>query len=645
MYTTLSLHAGDGLILVDMQNDFLPGGALPVPHGDEVVPVLNRYIALFERHTLPIFATRDWHPPNHCSFFTHGGTWPEHCIRSSPGAAFAPQLKLLPSTQIITKPSLPEVETYSPFEGTDILERLHASKISRLFIGGLATDYCVLQTVLDARKNGFEVCFLRDAIRAVNVEPDDGAKAEQAMKNAGAVPIQLKQIAEWSIESSALLTDLYELTMLQGYFRNGMEETAVFEFFVRDLPADRNFLLAAGLEQVLQFIEELRFDAEELKWLGDTQKFGAEFLDYLSRLHFTGDVDAMPEGTVFFAQEPILRVSAPLPQAQLLETRVVNLFQFQTLIASKAARSVLAAPGKLLVDFGLRRAHGAEAGCLGARASYLAGFTATSNVLAGRLFEIPLSGTMAHSFVLAYPDEVESFHRFADANPQGIMLILDTYDTEAAARRIVALARQWKAEGLIIHGVRLDSGDLAAHAFAVREILDAGGLGDVHIFASGGLDEHEIQWLLEAEAPIDGFGIGSRLDTSADVPYLDCAYKLQEYAAHPTRKRSEGKATWPGRKQVYRLRDRNGRMTRDVVSLEDETHEGEPLLEPVMRDGRRVAPPASLAEIRERVRVQLASLPLPLRRLEPARRYPVEIARSIQTLARALDEEHEYASR
>jgi nicotinate phosphoribosyltransferase len=250
---------------------------------------------------------------------------------------------------------------------------------------------------------------------------------------------------------------------------------------------------------------------------------------------------------------------------------------------------------------------------------------------------------MAHSFIEAHTDEVEAFHRFARANPLHIVLLLDTYDTEAAARKIVALAPRWKEEGLVIQGVRLDSGDLAEHAFEVRQILNAGGLREVHIFASGHLDEYELHQLMRVNAPIDGFGIGSCLATSADVPYLDCAYKIQEYAGRPSRKQSEGKATWPGRKQVYRVRDQRGRLQRDVITLEGDIHEGEPLLQPVMRHGQRLAPPAPLHEIRKHVETELMSLPERLRRFEPTRPYLVEISESVRDLARFLDEEYEYA--
>ena len=276
----------------------------------------------------------------------------------------------------------------------------------------------------------------------------------------------------------------------------------------------------------------------------------------------------MAEGTVFFANEPILRVTAPLPEAQLVETRLINMLHFQSLIASKAARIVLAAPGKLLVDFGLRRAHGAEAGLMAARASYIAGFAGTATVLAGKMFGIPMFGTMAHSYIQANDDEALAFERFARARPDGLVLLIDTYDTEAAARKVVALAPRLKDEGITIGGVRLDSGDLIALSRTVRRILDDGGLEHVTIFASGGLDEDQIAAIVTANAPIDGFGVGTSLTTSSDVPALDCAYKLQEYAGLPRRKHSPGKATWPGRKQVWRRYGADGRMAGDVISVE-----------------------------------------------------------------------------
>ena len=436
--------------------------------------------------------------------------------------------------------------------------------------------------------------------------------------------------------TSVLLTDLYQLTMLQGYHDAGMAETAVFEFFVRRLRPARGFLLAAGLEQGLAFLEQLRFSPGELDWLASTQHFSKDFLASLEPLRFTGDVHAMPEGTVFFPNEPILRVTAPIAQAQLVETRLINLLHLESLIASKAARSVLMAPGRLLVDFGLRRAHGAEAGLLAARASYLAGFSGTSTVLAGQQFGIPLFGTMAHSFIQAHDDEALAFAHFAHAQPGNVVLLIDTWDTEAAAHKVVALAPRLARAGIRIKGVRIDSGDLAGHARRVRTILDAGGLNDAIIFASGDLDEFALRDMLAAGAPVDGFGVGTHMDTSSDLPYLDCAYKLQEYAGRARRKRSEGKATWPGRKQVYRHHDAAGRMARDVVTLESDLQPGEPLLVPVMRGGRRLAPAPTLPDIRRHAAANLARLPEPLRRLE-AFDYPVELSPALHELAAEVD--------
>jgi nicotinate phosphoribosyltransferase len=436
---------------------------------------------------------------------------------------------------------------------------------------------------------------------------------------------------------SPLLTDLYQLNMMQAYLDHGDTQTAVFEFFVRTLPERRRFLLAAGLEQALDYLENLRFSAADLDWLKSTGRFKPNLLDYLRDFRFTGDVHAMPEGTAFFANEPILRITAPMPQAQLVETRLINILHFQSLVAAKAARCLFAAPGKLLVDFGLRRAHGAEAGLMAARASYLAGFAGTATVLAGEKFGIPLYGTMAHSFIESFDDEAAAFEAFARARPDGLTLLLDTYDTEAAARKVVALAPKLKASGITIRSVRLDSGDLAALAKSVRNILDQGGLAEVAIFASGGLDEDSLAALAQKNAPIDGYGIGTSLTTSADVPNVDCVYKLQEYAGVARRKRSEKKATWPGRKQVWRRTGADGRMAADILAVEGDAKPGEPLIVQVMRNGKRLQPPEPLAAIRERAKRELEHLPEPLRRLEPQATYPVEIAPELEELAAAVD--------
>ncbi len=440
------------------------------------------------------------------------------------------------------------------------------------------------------------------------------------------------------LRATPLLTDLYQLTMLQAYFEQGMEETAVFEFFVRRLPPNRAFLVAAGLEQLLVYLEGLRFGEEELDWVRRSGYFRRDLAERLATLRFTGDVHAMPEGTVFFENEPIVRISAPMPQAQLIESRLINILHYQTLVASKAARVVLTAPGKLLIDFGMRRTHGAEAALVAARATYLAGFAGSSTVLAGQEFGIPVFGTMAHSFVQAHATEELAFEHFAASHPKNVTLLIDTYDTEAAAAKVVRLAPALKARGITIRAVRLDSGDLAAHARKVRRILDDGGLAEVRIFSSGSLDEYVLRELIKGGAPIDGFGVGTHLDTSADAPFLDCAYKLQEYAGQARRKRSEGKATWPGRKQVYRrLRD-DGTLAGDVVTLEGDPQEGTPLIQPVMLGGRRLQPPETLEAIRARVAGELARLPATLRTLEPpAAPYPVRMAPALASLAAEVD--------
>jgi nicotinate phosphoribosyltransferase len=436
---------------------------------------------------------------------------------------------------------------------------------------------------------------------------------------------------------SALLIDLYELTMLQAYLEQGMRGTAVFEFFVRDLPGSRNFLMSAGLEQVLDYLEAVRFTDEERAWLAGTGRFTPAFVEALADLQFTGDVDAMPEGTIVFADEPILRVVAPMPEAQLVESRVMNLLHYQTMVASKAARCVMAADGRALVDFGLRRAHGADAGLLSARASWLAGFSGTATVEAGRCFGIPVHGTMAHSYVQAHGDEMGAFEHFARSQPSNAVLLIDTYDTERAAHRVVELARRLAPEGIQVKGVRIDSGDLGALARRVRAILDEGGLSHVTIFASGNLDEFAVRDLVKGGAPIDGFGVGTRMNTSADRPYLDCAYKLQEYDGEPSRKRSSGKATWPGRKQVWRRVDDQGRLAGDTLGLATEDWPGRPLLVPVMRGGRRLEPRETLARARGRASDQLATLPDALRGLDVRAPYAVEVTESVKALAAEVD--------
>jgi nicotinate phosphoribosyltransferase len=439
------------------------------------------------------------------------------------------------------------------------------------------------------------------------------------------------------LDHSLLLTDLYQLSMMEVYVRHEMQQRAVFELFVRRLPARRGFLMMAGLEQLVQFLEQMRYSAEELEWLRSTGVFPPAFVDSLAGLRFTGELDSMAEGSVFFADEPIVRIAAPLPQAQLVESRLINLIHYQTVVASTAARMVLAAPGKALIDFGFRRAHGAEAGLLAARAAYVAGFAGTATLAANRAFGVPVFGTMAHSFIQAHDDEATAFERFALARPKALTLLIDTYDTEAGARLVVRLAPRLAARGIEIAAVRLDSGDLAMHARNVRAILDAAGLQRVRIMASGGLDDRSLQAIVRQGAPIDSFGIGTSLTTSSDAPALDCAYKLQEYAGRPRRKLSEGKATWPGCKQVWRRFHEDGTIAQDTVGLAQEAPCGEPLLHPVLREGRRVKCLPALDDIRAHAARSLASLPAPLRRLEVAKA-PVQISPELRRVAARMDE-------
>ncbi len=437
--------------------------------------------------------------------------------------------------------------------------------------------------------------------------------------------------------TSPLLTDLYELNMVQAYLDRTEDGEAVFEFFVRRLPARRGFLLAAGLDDALDFLETMRYSAADIDWLKSTGRFRQNLLDYLRDFRFTGQVHAIPEGSVCFPGEPLLRITAPLPQAQLVESRLINILHFQTLIASKAARMVLAAPGKILSDFGLRTAHGAEAGNYSARASYIAGFASVANVLAGQRYGIPIVGTMAHSFVQVHGDEMAAFETFARARPEGVVLLIDTYDTEAGARKVVALAPRLQADGIAIRGVRIDSGDLAAMSKKVRAILDAGRLKDTIILVSGGINEDVLQGMMKDGAPIDGFGIGVNLAASIDAPSLDCAYKLQDYRGVPKRKLSEGKQTWPGRKQVWRSYGSDGRMAGDMLTLDGDRQDGEPLIVEVMRGGNRVGPAPTLADIRARAARDLARLPEPLRQLQQGIDYPVAVSDALKALAVEAD--------
>jgi nicotinate phosphoribosyltransferase len=439
----------------------------------------------------------------------------------------------------------------------------------------------------------------------------------------------------------ALLTDFYQLAMAQAYFETQMNDTAVFELFVRRLPKTRRFLVAAGIEQVVDYLEQLRFHDADLEFLASLKQFSAPFLNRLGSVRFTGALHAMPEGTPFFADEPILRVTAPILEAQLLESRVLNIVHFQTAIASKATRCVMAARGRQLVDFGMRRAHEADAGLFAARAAYLAGFDATATVAAGQRFGIPLSGTMAHSFIEAHESEEDAFRNFVRSRREPTTLLVDTYDTERALKRVISLVAELKARAATaagIRAVRIDSGDLAAQARKARAVFDAHDCRGVQIVLSGGLDEHVIDELLSGGVPADAFGVGTALDVSADAPALDMAYKLVEYAGRPRRKSSPGKATWPGAKQVCRERISTGQYLRDRIVRLGERAEGQPLLEELVRNGRRIAPLPPLSRVREYCRAELQSLPPALRELgEGPQGYSVSISDALHSLAESLD--------
>ena len=420
-----------------------------------------------------------------------------------------------------------------------------------------------------------------------------------------------------------LCTDLYELTMAQSYLYEGKTGTAVFSLFVRKLPKNRNFLVSAGLETLIKRLESFRFSEEELKYLRSLGIFKEDFLDYLRDFEFRGNLYAIPEGRIYFQSEPVVQVEASLPEAQILETLVINTIQFESLIASKAVRSYLVAKGRKLIDFGFRRAHGLEAGILAARASYIAGFDGTSNVEAGRLFGIPVVGTMAHSYVMIFESEEEAFRAFARLYPDRTIFLIDTYDTTLAAKKVVELAK----EGVPVVGVRIDSGDVVELSKEVRKTLDQAGLKEVRIVVSGGADEYEIKRWLEEGAPIDAFGVGTKFITSADAPYLDIAYKLVEYEGKPKYKLSPGKKTFPYKRQVYRHYE-NGKFSYDEVVRYEKEKEGEKLVEKIVENGRLVKALPSLKEIREVLMEELQRLPEELKDIEKPAEYRVIVEES-----------------
>lgn len=417
------------------------------------------------------------------------------------------------------------------------------------------------------------------------------------------------------LDTPALFTDLYQLTMMQAYFEEPLAEEATFSLYIRRLPPARNFLIACGLETVLEHIERLRFQEADIDYLASLRRFSEEFLDWLLRFRFTGEIRALAEGTPFFANEPILEITAPIAQAQFLETFVLNQVHLQTLLASKAMRVVLAAGSRPIVDFGARRIHGTDAALKAARAFHIAGVSATSNVLAGKAYRIPLTGTMAHSYVQAHDREIDAFRAFARTFPETTLLV-DTYDSLEGVGHVIDLARELGPR-FAVKAVRLDSGDLAELAREARRLLDAAGLGEIAIIASGGLGEIEIAGLVASGAPIDLYGVGTQMGVSRDSPDLDIAYKLVAYAGKGRLKLSPGKVILPGRKQIYRT-ERNQEYVGDIVSRFEEELEGRALLRTVMLDGRQVSASPRLEDIRDLTKTLVAKLPARLKSLSPA---------------------------
>ena len=426
---------------------------------------------------------------------------------------------------------------------------------------------------------------------------------------------------------SALFTDLYELTMAQAYQAERMDKMAVFELSFRELPKNRNYIVAAGFEDVVDYLADFQFTADELEYLRQRGEFSEDFLKELEHLRFSGEICAVPEGSIVFPNEPLLQVIAPIHQAQLIETFVLNQIHFQTLAATKATRVVTAAQGRSVVDFGSRRAHGTDAALKVARATYLAGGDGTSNALAGKIYGIPVFGTMAHSFVQAHDEELTAFQAFAVLYPDTTLLV-DTYDTLDGIRKVIDLSRRL-GEQFQVRAVRLDSGDLGALAVQARRMLDQAGLQRVRIFASSALDEYQIQELVNSASPIDGFGGGTKLAVSADAPHLDMAYKLVEYGGKGRLKLSSGKLLYPGRKQIFRQLEK-GVMVGDVIGRFDEQLPGEPLLQPLWRDNLPETG-MGLDESRSRLRQEIKRLPHHLLKLESAQPlYRVSISKRLR---------------
>lgn len=438
---------------------------------------------------------------------------------------------------------------------------------------------------------------------------------------------------------SPLLADLYELTMASSYFREKMFAPATFSLFVRKYPDNWGYFVHAGLDDVLQYVENFHFEPGEIEYLRSTGLFAEEFLSFLGTVRFTGDIWAMKEGEVFFANEPVLEITAPILEAQLLETYIINIVHLQSLICTKAARCTTVSRGKPLVDFSLRRTHGDQAGLKVARSSYIAGFKATSNVLAGRLYGIPVSGTMAHSYVTAFQEEIDSFRAFARCHPDNTILLVDTYDTLSGAKKACIVGREMKERGHKLKGIRLDSGDMAELSKKARALLDEAGLEETQVLASSGFDEYKMSEVLERGARIDGFGIGTNMGVSKDSPYMDMAYKLVEYDERPVLKLSAGKVTLPAEKQVYRSFDRKGFFDGDVIALrgEEQISEAVPLLQKVMERGKCLFR-EPLNGMRDRCADSLRKIPPRVAAIVSPERYAVRESKRLQEKKKAVSE-------
>jgi nicotinate phosphoribosyltransferase len=440
-------------------------------------------------------------------------------------------------------------------------------------------------------------------------------------------------------EPLALLNDLYQLTMAQAYLNSHKLEQATFSLFVRSYPPNRGYLVSAGLHDVLEYLENFAFDRAAVDYLRAEHLFTEDFLAFLENMRFSGDVWALPEGQLFFKDEPIFEVTAPIIEAQLVETFVINQMNLQSLIATKAARCVHAAGGRTVVDFALRRTHGIDAGMKVARSSYLAGFTGTSNVLAGKKYGIPIVGTMAHSFVMSFEDEIDAFRSYVASFPGNAVLLIDTYDTIAGARKAAAVAKEMVARGRRLQGVRIDSGDLSQLAIEVRKILDDAGLPDVQIIGSGGLDEYDLAQLSRAQIPYDSYGVGTKMGTSSDAPWSDMAYKLVEYGGNPVLKRSPGKGSWPAAKQLFRQSKSQEQAVKDIVGLREERIDGaEALLTKVMESGKIVGTLPTLAQSRSRLTRELEKLDGATKAIRDPVPYPVEFTPKLLRLREEIEQ-------